>query len=825
MISLTSAQKTILSSPTKRIRWTFDIVTNTDPTVTYHWSTCAFTYDGTAYEFKVLPKSFTGIRFNRSRSAQGLLAPADLAFTASNPDTAMNPADFPDGTVTVRLLVSDGTTEAVIRSHKFAIQLCRSRYQHLEFACTDILSNVLDGTYPNTPKISDLFPANDTVLDDDVCVPLPFGTAYVPLRSAYITDQRWYVLGPADQTYTISKVRSPRDWGAKSEWASSGYTFLQATKTDSAGRSWRVFQPIVAQSVAGGSADTCGLWQTGNQYLDMPTQFSRSDTAALTNPADAISFVLQDMGLSATDLDSASFAAAKAVFVSWGLVWNGALWEHGTRESVLARLLAMCHCVLDSGEQIQLRVLDNDTQVSITGAQVLRIESRLGEGSFSITAARRQLIDSAYVHWQQAGESQDAMLTTLVAVGAVAAHTDSDALECPWVADSQQVNRLAALAFQRRYLTAGSFSVSLKCGDVDVYPVALQPDDPVLISGDDYGGPLSGLLDSIQICRTGEIAITAQILSSDLDDWDSLTPVAIAIAEDDTDSDDVWTVPVIGPDSDADINSFGELALLDMISAAKCDETLIVGGYLKASLIQASNIYVGELDGAGSLATQSSISLSSSQITNKSLSNLDYTANLKLAGIATGADVTGSNTAADTSKVNGLASATLISGGKIGTGLVVANSVAAGIISAAHVGTNEIIANAANLKNAVVETLKINGNAVTIPISVYTAASITIGTTKTLIQRATITSTGSPIYINISFLLWGTAYYVWLYKGTTKLYYSDVLPGQEATYSPFAMSIVNTPGSGSVTYTLYVKTNNPTGAATHRNIMLLEVKR
>jgi hypothetical protein len=52
------------------------------------------------------------------------------------------------------------------------------------------------------------------------------------------------------------------------------------------------------------------------------------------------------------------------------------------------------------------------------------------------------------------------------------------------------------------------------------------------------------------------------------------------------------------------------------------------------------------LDSLGDLATKDSVDLSTSEVTNKSLANLDSTASTKLATIADGADVTADNTAA-----------------------------------------------------------------------------------------------------------------------------------------------------------------------------------
>ena len=68
--------------------------------------------------------------------------------------------------------------------------------------------------------------------------------------------------------------------------------------------------------------------------------------------------------------------------------------------------------------------------------------------------------------------------------------------------------------------------------------------------------------------------------------------------------------------------------------------------YYRGAIIIQSGSGIANLTDAGALATKSSVNLNSGEVTSKSLANLDSAANTKLGGIATGADVTGSNTAA-----------------------------------------------------------------------------------------------------------------------------------------------------------------------------------
>jgi hypothetical protein len=118
--------------------------------------------------------------------------------------------------------------------------------------------------------------------------------------------------------------------------------------------------------------------------------------------------------------------------------------------------------------------------------------------------------------------------------------------------------------------------------------------------------------------------------------------------------------------------------------------------------------------------------------------------------VADGADVTGANTALDTSLVNGTSASTVkayavngnaakkltddwglldgdityIDGGWIYANTITANQIAAGAITASEVGANQIIASSANIKDAVVTTLKIGEDQVTVPRAYWNASGL-----------------------------------------------------------------------------------------------------
>lgn len=623
MIALDATQQAIVAAPVKdRIAWLFEVTDSLTPATTRYWSTQEIVWSGRTYAFAVLPDSFRGVALARGRSELGIQAPSDLAFSVANPDHLLDAGDFIDGQVIVRLLVKAGASEAVIRSWKFTITDALSLYGQIDFTAVDFLAAVLDGDYPNTRSVKDIFAASDAAPDDNVCVPVPFGTAYVPLRSVYVggavtvtaatiaasasvdgarcrlTDtaegmgeiepgrwiivsgftnpanngafvvasrpdngtvelskdagladeaagesvtieqgSRYYVLGDPARTYTIDRVRSPRDCGLKSEWtAAEGYEFRQKTVTDAYGQSWRVMQPIIACSEdSRDEPDAPGFWRNGEVFHDMPVRFSRDDTAALTNPADCLEFVLQDMGVAAGDIDAAAQAAAKALFASRGLSWNGAFWYKQTREKALSCLLNMCHATLRVTDKLAVRPISRTPVRTVTKTDLAVPRSFTARSS-----STRKNADCARVLWQPAGEAQDRFLQLLVPLKATRSKIADDALELPFVQDSQHAQRLGTLYFQPLLAKSGEVSFPGKAT-----LLALEPDDVITIDEADYGGTYDVLIDRLDIRRDGTCEISGLRFTIDLDDWDDLSPDAVTVYSEDTAV--LWQPAVTGP--------------------------------------------------------------------------------------------------------------------------------------------------------------------------------------------------------------------------------------------------------------------------------------
>jgi hypothetical protein len=306
----------------------------------------------------------------------------------------------------------------------------------------------------------------------------------------------------------------------------------------------------------------------------------------------------------------------------------------------------------------------------------------------------------------------------------------------------------------------------------------------------------------------------------------------------------------------------------DAITSAKIVANAITADEIAANAITAAKIAAG---------TITSNEIAANTITASDIAASTITATQIAAATITGAKIAAGTIAAGNIVANTITAsqiaANAITATEIATNAITADKILAGAVTAAKVSTNEVIAFSANIKDGVIQTakigdaqistakigdlqvstLKIANNAVTIPVSAYTAGVISFGGTLnawTTVQSATITSSGSPIFISTSFnpnilpdtgsTAGGAPVRVRLLRGATTIYQADMtcssfLDGSGVNYahviqSIFAFNISDTPGAGTFTYDLQFARVQTLGSfftaeVYNRSILLLETKK
>lgn len=236
MLSETIRQAAVRLSTSKRdVGWLFDVVDKNSNE--YHWSTKAYTVAtptiGQTYAFKIV--DFDGYEVSTDNATSGIITPNEVQFTILNKNGALYSTDFIGGTVTISLRCSDTVGQETLRGCKFRIKKTVPLYgNRFRVVAEDFLQKYLKGSYPNTPYPDDLFLNSSVDQEDGICIPITFGTAYIPVKPVYVEN------GLPVTGITISFVASSSSSDAYIKDSARGFTYM----------SKRRFVTITGSSVA-----------------------------------------------------------------------------------------------------------------------------------------------------------------------------------------------------------------------------------------------------------------------------------------------------------------------------------------------------------------------------------------------------------------------------------------------------------------------------------------------------------------------------------------------------------------------------------------------
>jgi len=206
---LTQQQTNIINATVKKVSWLFEIDRDNDGTVDYYWSLSSRAWNGHNYTYKIM--SFTSLILDGGTPELGIIASTNITIQASFSGSniaGVYASAFEGASITVRLISStDADGEAELMSWRFTVVTATSVDQVLTLECQDWFTLKLEGDYPNTPLVSELFPAT-IMKNDNVCVPIVFGEPFFPIRwitktwTAYPGGVNYFTLGPSDGDQT-----------------------------------------------------------------------------------------------------------------------------------------------------------------------------------------------------------------------------------------------------------------------------------------------------------------------------------------------------------------------------------------------------------------------------------------------------------------------------------------------------------------------------------------------------------------------------------------------------------------------------------------------
>jgi hypothetical protein len=192
MLSLDADQLSLVADDSKTVRWAFTI----------------HNHDGADVTAPVI-MDFSGIELRRNQAEGGIVAPSEVTFSISNANNTLSFLDLKGGTVLVELyLTSPTVAEHKIAGWLFKIKTCEPGYQKLRVVAEDFLQQYLRADYPKTRNVSDIYPSNRVYTRDDLCIPVTFGTAYIPLRDVYIVNSS--VTNIVTASTTVSTMKGGR---------------------------------------------------------------------------------------------------------------------------------------------------------------------------------------------------------------------------------------------------------------------------------------------------------------------------------------------------------------------------------------------------------------------------------------------------------------------------------------------------------------------------------------------------------------------------------------------------------------------------------------
>jgi len=644
---LTITQTNILDQDTYLdASWLFEIDLGATGSVDYYWSTKVKSWDSQSYLSKIL--NFTPIDMAYTGLRTGLQSPADITIDISNPKTAevleFDPDDFEGAYVVIKLVINanlgikdntdttfetgaadtDNEAEREILSLGFRVKRAWTKYQKLHLHCVDWLQEYLEGDYPDTGLVDDLFPVSpkkddEDSVSDNICIPEIYGNPYFPVRWAIMDDgtKNFYVLGPAASTLDVTEVRSPKDENSM-EWSPSSahVTFsFDTTKVGTDGNSYKIgrFFTLVPRDGNDDFTATPFYGPTGGPYKDVPIKMSNSATVSVTNIIDQIYAILQGFGVATDKIDTDSKTAAAAVITARGITYDTPLYYRQDRKKLLAKLLTIANCRLIVRDKIYFKINSSSTthvdangntqKIILTKRWVIN-KNDVGEGTFNISPIiSSDKKDSGYVVYREAGKPIDWTVKLVVPVKTAAYYISNTTIEAEYISDSEKAQKVAKLALQRELLRKNNVSALLK-------PKCLQMEcgDFITVGPPDYGGSFDIMITRMRINRDLSVNMSAISFTDTIDDWDAVTADAVTPFAETSTVGLVSPVTVAPESAPSDNPNDGTLNTLIMANitgtladiSGDLDDITDGGSFkkIKAAAVNGSNeIIMAEIDG------------------------------------------------------------------------------------------------------------------------------------------------------------------------------------------------------------------------------------
>jgi len=385
---------------------------------------------------------------------------ATSTFEIEDVDHALDVTDFEDEFVTISV-EDEGSLD---RKWKLKVTSAVYSYGTIKIKCESELGSFENSRFPPYPSIKSVAPQIDQI-PENLCVPYTIGRAYIPIYPILYQGNRRYLLGKEDDVtgdFTITKVRSPRDYPTLDYWDDS-YTYNQET-INSHGVSYEMTDMIIARSDPTGDVDSNGIFQVSGKLFSPLVQYEGDEESK--HPGASVYDVLLKAG--AENCDSTSFTDVDTSYFS-DVYWACGFWEYQDTETLVSDMLSQCDCYLTIDDEIHLNLFDS--------ASVETFEkSMLIKDSYTISDIKKPEFDGGIVRWAWDGEPEDVLtaeyavhLESVASSAGLPETVDTDAFEYKYGFDDAGAitpQKFGILHFQKKHGKVAQISFQSKLDQI-----------------------------------------------------------------------------------------------------------------------------------------------------------------------------------------------------------------------------------------------------------------------------------------------------------------------------------------------------------------------
>ncbi|MEW6378589.1 MAG: phage tail protein [bacterium] len=590
------ARQIILNAAARQVSWLFDVDLNANGSVDYRWSNQETSWNGYSYSFRVI--SFSPLQIPAAEPGFEVIPPVRLTMAVDfhgNSIDGYSPSSFIGAAIVVRLIGS-AAVAAELMAWRFKVVSAHAVDQVMILECQDWFTLHLEGDYPTTPLVSELFPA-DVMKADNMCVPIVYGTAYIPTRwisksqaAVYVDADTFTVAGDQRALFSVGQfllAHCGAD-GVKACWVQSYIYASEITTVNLTAASDDLTSNLtsvstdhyllgppgviytISQARTPREVNFKTTYQSGTYTFKQDTVTGADgnswrvmqllcDDANHDGTNDANGFwgiigkEIYDLPVkfSRSDLAGTTNPAdiAASLLQSFGIssmfIDTDSL--DAARSTFTARGLAMnvglwyrmpreklISKLFILAGMIPVYRDKIGFKVLTKTSQMTIDETMVIPGTFRInhTFTQKQK-DSGYVTWQTADEPVDQVNKSLIAVKSSTDKRSDTTIEADWVLDSAKAQKCAKLALQRVLLRDRTITFT-GTGRL----LFLEPGDMITVNASNLGGESAGwdCMITRMIIRDGLLVDVEAIRFSDaLDDWGDISTDTLVVSEANTD--------------------------------------------------------------------------------------------------------------------------------------------------------------------------------------------------------------------------------------------------------------------------------------------------